>query len=79
MSTPIRRIRSGCSARAARGHTVAPLTDVMNSRRLTASPKVSKTGHYLIETSTLRIALALGSIGWPMSHLVKSGSDAFVL
>src|SRR5262245_10984514 len=36
MSTPIRRIRSGCCARAAIGHTAAPPSSVMKSRRLTS-------------------------------------------
>ena len=34
MSTPMRRIRSGCCARAASGHAAAPPISVMNSRRL---------------------------------------------
>src|SRR6516165_10228397 len=39
MSTPMRRVRSGCCARAARGHpAAAPPTSVMNSRRLTGRP-----------------------------------------
>jgi hypothetical protein len=33
MSTPIRRIRSVCCARAAGGHVAAPPSSVMNSRR----------------------------------------------
>jgi len=39
MSTPIRRVRSGCCARATNGHVTAPPINVMNSRRLIASPK----------------------------------------
>src|SRR5215510_12593504 len=34
ISTPIRRIRSGCCARPASGHAAAPPSSVMNSRRL---------------------------------------------
>src|ERR1700676_4992681 len=34
MSTPIRRIRSGCCARATNGQAAAPPTPAMNSRRL---------------------------------------------
>ena len=34
MSTPMRRIRSGCCARAASGHAAAPPSSVMNSRRV---------------------------------------------
>jgi hypothetical protein len=34
ISTPIRRIRSICCARAANGHAAAPWSSVMNSRRL---------------------------------------------
>ena len=38
-STPMRRIRSVCCARAASGHVAAaPATSVMNSRRLIAAP-----------------------------------------
>jgi hypothetical protein len=38
MSTPIRRMRSGCCARAASGHTAtAPPSSVMNWRRLRSS------------------------------------------
>jgi hypothetical protein len=33
MSTPMRRIRSGCCARAATGHAAAPPSVTMNSRR----------------------------------------------
>jgi hypothetical protein len=32
-STPLHRIRSVCSARAASGHVAAPPSSVMNSRR----------------------------------------------
>ena len=39
ISTPIRRVRSGCCARAPNGHVTAPPINVMNSRRLIASPK----------------------------------------
>jgi hypothetical protein len=39
MSTPIRRVRSGCCARAPNGHVTTPPINVMNSRRLIASPK----------------------------------------
>jgi hypothetical protein len=35
ISTPMRRVRSGCCAHAARGHVAAPPSSVMNSRRLT--------------------------------------------
>jgi hypothetical protein len=35
MSTPMRRTRSNCCARAANGHAAAPPRSVMNSRRLT--------------------------------------------
>jgi hypothetical protein len=39
-STPIRRIRSGCCARAATGHVVAaPPSNVMKSRRLMGLPR----------------------------------------
>src|SRR6516225_2200167 len=41
---PIRRTRSGCCARAASGHTAAPQTIVMKSRRLIASPE-AQTEH----------------------------------
>src|SRR6516164_2184900 len=41
MSTPMRRTRSPCCARAASGHAAAPPKSVMNSRRLmTSSPFV---------------------------------------
>ena len=33
-STPMRRIFSGCCARAASGHAAAPLRKLMKSRRL---------------------------------------------
>jgi hypothetical protein len=33
-STPTRRMRSACCARAAIGHAAAPPSSVMNSRRL---------------------------------------------
>ena len=40
MSTPMRRTRSACCARAASGHAAAaPPSSVMNSRRLTRSPR----------------------------------------
>jgi HNH endonuclease len=39
ISTPIRRIRSPCCARAASGHAVAPPSNVMNARRFTRSPR----------------------------------------
>ena len=39
MSTPMRRIRSLCCARAASGHAAAPPTSVMNSRRLIVAPR----------------------------------------
>ena len=38
MSTPMRRIRSPCCARAASGHAAAPPSSVMNSRRSLPSP-----------------------------------------
>src|SRR6516165_4504048 len=41
---PIRRTRSGCCARAATGHTAAPPTIVMKSRRLIASTE-AQTEH----------------------------------
>ena len=40
ISTPMRRIRSGCCARAANGHAAAaPPSSVMNSRRFIRSPR----------------------------------------
>ena len=39
MSTPMRRTPSPCCARAASGHAAAPPSSVMNSRRLTRSPR----------------------------------------
>ena len=39
ISTPMRRIRSGCCARAASGHAAAAAESVMNSRRLIRSPR----------------------------------------
>src|SRR6266545_7620745 len=39
MSTPMRRIRSRCCARAASGHAAAPPSSVMNSRRFIRSPR----------------------------------------
>src|SRR6476646_9285363 len=39
ISRPSRRVRSGCCARATNGHVAAPPINVMNSRRLIASPK----------------------------------------
>ena len=42
MSTPMRRIRSGCCARAASGHAAAPPSSVMNSRRLIAAPEAQE-------------------------------------
>ena len=41
-STPMRRVRSRCCARAATGHAAAPPSNVMNSRRFTASPVRTK-------------------------------------
>jgi hypothetical protein len=41
---PMRRIRSGCCARAARGHAVAaPPRSVMNSRRFMSDPQGLET------------------------------------
>jgi hypothetical protein len=40
ISTPMRRMRSACCARAKSGHVAAaPPTNVMNSRRLIAAPE----------------------------------------
>ena len=39
MSTPMRRIRSACCARAVSGHAAAPLSSVMNARLFTRSPR----------------------------------------
>src|SRR6516165_9555948 len=41
MSTPTRRIRSPCCARAAIGHAAAPPSSVINSRRLIVAPRGS--------------------------------------
>jgi hypothetical protein len=38
MSTPMRRMRAGCCARAAIGHAAVPPRRVMNSRRLMKAP-----------------------------------------
>ena len=40
MSTPMRRTRSPCCARAASGHAAAVPRDVMNSRRLIGLPPI---------------------------------------
>jgi hypothetical protein len=41
----MRRIRSGCCARAASGQATAPPANVMNSRRLIAAPR---SGHGIV-------------------------------
>src|SRR5262245_43346635 len=47
MSTPIRRICSGCCARTTSGHaTAAPPKSVMNSRRLIASSEAQDKASY---------------------------------
>src|SRR5262249_51219565 len=43
------RIRSLCCACAANGSTAAPLTNVMKSRRLIASPKAQDKAPYQVE------------------------------
>ena len=48
LSTPMRRMRSGCCARAASGHAVAAPSSVMNSRRLmsnTGGPPTASRRH----------------------------------
>src|SRR5262245_35015661 len=43
MSTPMRRIRSGCCARAEKGHAIAPPPiTLMKSRRLIAAPSLER-------------------------------------
>src|SRR5262245_7799346 len=62
-STPIRRIRSGCCARAATGHTAAPLSSVMKSRRFKPKPPVLPTERiaYLCEgRRLLRCGISIG-------------------
>src|SRR6266478_9429928 len=50
ISTPIRRIRSGCCASAASGHTAAPPPmTLMTSRRLIASPKPKERALYWLK------------------------------
>jgi hypothetical protein len=46
MSTPIRRMRSGCCARAASGHAAAPPSSVMSARRFTQSPRRARVCMY---------------------------------
>ena len=56
MSTPMRRIRSGCCARAASGHAAAPPSSVMNSRRshsITSSARASSDRRH-VEAERLR-------------------------
>src|ERR1039457_5929504 len=52
ISTPTRRIRSGCCACAANGHAAAPPRSVMNSRRCISVPS-SGDGIVSAQTSTL--------------------------
>jgi hypothetical protein len=40
MTTPMRRIRSRCCARAASGHAAAPPSSVMNARRFIGYPEI---------------------------------------
>src|SRR5262249_2639399 len=59
ISTPMRRIRSGCCARAASGHVAAPPSSVMNARRLLIrSPRRRASRHKGI--SPLPVALVEG-------------------
>ena len=46
MSTPMRRIRSPCCARATIGHAAAPPRSVMNSRRLMCSLRLRVTPYH---------------------------------
>jgi len=49
MSTPSRRIRSGCCALAENGQTAAPPRTVMNSRRFIAYPEAQTKASYPLE------------------------------
>ena len=63
VSTPMRRTRSGCCARAASGHAAAPPRTVMKSRRLIRSPRrrgrAASDPRVPLSARTLRIIFAL--------------------
>jgi hypothetical protein len=65
MSTPIRRIRSGCCARAASGHAAAPLSAATNSRRpmLTGMVPLSARGRCLVRGTIPRREQAVFTFG----------------
>src|SRR5215207_1902916 len=90
MRAPIRRMRSGCCARAASGQTAAPTENVTNSRRLILSMGISSpplyAGLYRDDpraTLSLRavfFTLSLAQADWqvlgPVLNRSESGRDA---
>src|SRR5262249_36520590 len=64
-STPMSRIRSGCCARATKGHVVAPTKSVMNSRRRIVTPD-GRTTHRTELHQRKRVKLPLSASRCPL-------------
>ena len=65
----MRRIRSGCCARATAGHATALPTSVMNSRRLIASPEPQ-------DKASCRLKLAhLKEAGCVQAQVIERSTD----
>jgi hypothetical protein len=52
ISTPMRRTRSACCARAASGHAAVPQSSVMNSRRLMCSPQAEDKRNRVVSAAS---------------------------
>src|SRR5262249_39314771 len=75
MSTPPRRIRSRCCARAASGHAIAaPPNNVMNSRRLARNSIRKRFGINGAPVSSTPVRSAHGN---SFDHLVGAGQERF--
>ena len=77
ISTPIRRTRSACCARAASGHAAAvPPSSVMNSRRLTSSIGLPPTCRVVPLTQSVCRMLSLLQGGWKVLGLDLNRSES---
>ena len=79
MSTPMRRIRSPCCARAASGHAAAaPPSSVMNARRFTPIDRVPPATLQDIELARVSQELFAGGLQSFPPILVRLGGTADV-
>ena len=73
----MRRIRSACCARAASGHTAAPPSSVMNSRRLIASPEAQDKASYRLKLAHRKGPQPMSALGHKRTFAVQTSCPLY--